>query len=445
MTGAGIACPNGAQDTPNPGSLTAACQSTGDAQGNIGFWAPAGTYDYTVCIGYTCLGPYTVTLGGSGGGFVNPFPGPLVVSGSSFLALTPDPYCAFNLSAYGNPDYICELTSGQLMFYPNGPSGSGQQFTFTSSTAPQTFSNAGAFTTGQMNLYVQSLLGGCNPTTLFQTGQGGVGGGQYATDAFTPCVIVPSGTTVHQVNAVDAEVQSLCNSLVRTVCNPVALYGAAFASANNAAAWGGNSVASDVAGSAGVQITGWENDVNVFGNQAAGWVQGIISSIFGTGTMPTCGGCSFGNSVVSASPATIAWPHGYYVGVGAVKSGGSGLWIDHLYSTGSSPVNSPFITLSGYDGTNSHSATLNADSTGDLILTPASGAGVAIASLGPAAVKLTPGTYAILIAAFPCNSSNEGMFAAVTDSSTATYNATVAGSGSNHIPVYCNGTNWVAH
>ena len=69
-TSAGAACPNGAQDTPDP--QPSACQSTGDAQGNIGFWAPAGKYDYTVCIEgtTTCYGPYTVTLGGSGGGFI---------------------------------------------------------------------------------------------------------------------------------------------------------------------------------------------------------------------------------------------------------------------------------------------------------------------------------------------------------------------------------------
>ena len=66
-TGAGVACPNGAQDTPDPNALTSACQPTGDAWGNIGVWSPAGTYDYTVCIGNNCYGPYTVTLGGSGG------------------------------------------------------------------------------------------------------------------------------------------------------------------------------------------------------------------------------------------------------------------------------------------------------------------------------------------------------------------------------------------
>ena len=64
----GVACPNGAQDTPDP--QPSPCQSTGDAQGNIGVWAPPGTYDYVVCIqnSVSCFGPYTVTLGASGSG-----------------------------------------------------------------------------------------------------------------------------------------------------------------------------------------------------------------------------------------------------------------------------------------------------------------------------------------------------------------------------------------
>ncbi len=59
-TSTGSACPNGAQDTPQP--QPSSCQSTGDAQGNIGFWAPQGIYDYTICISVICYGPYTVTL-----------------------------------------------------------------------------------------------------------------------------------------------------------------------------------------------------------------------------------------------------------------------------------------------------------------------------------------------------------------------------------------------
>lgn len=61
-TSAGVACPNGSQDTPDP--QPSSCQSTGDAQGNIGVWAAPGTYDYVVCIqnSTSCFGPYTVTL-----------------------------------------------------------------------------------------------------------------------------------------------------------------------------------------------------------------------------------------------------------------------------------------------------------------------------------------------------------------------------------------------
>ena len=68
-TSTGVACPSGAQDTPDP--QPSSCQSTGDAWGNIGFWIPAGKYDYTVCVQNTCFGPYTITAGGVNGGFYN--------------------------------------------------------------------------------------------------------------------------------------------------------------------------------------------------------------------------------------------------------------------------------------------------------------------------------------------------------------------------------------
>lgn len=66
FNGVGTACPNGAQDTPQP-ATTSACQPTGDSKSNIGFWAPAGTYDYTVCIATSCFGPFTVTLNTTSG------------------------------------------------------------------------------------------------------------------------------------------------------------------------------------------------------------------------------------------------------------------------------------------------------------------------------------------------------------------------------------------
>ena len=74
FTSSGVPCSNGSQDTPDPQPSN--CQATGDAQGNIGFWAPPGQYDYTVCIqnSVTCLGPYTVTLGGVAGGVTSASP-----------------------------------------------------------------------------------------------------------------------------------------------------------------------------------------------------------------------------------------------------------------------------------------------------------------------------------------------------------------------------------
>jgi hypothetical protein len=55
---------------------------------------------------------------------------------------------------------------------------------------------------------------------------------------------------------------------------------------------------------------------------------------------------------------------------------------------------------------------------------------------------LSPGIFSALPA---CASGTEGTLAAVTDSTTATYGATITGSGTNHVLAYCNGTNWTVH
>jgi hypothetical protein len=51
------------------------------------------------------------------------------------------------------------------------------------------------------------------------------------------------------------------------------------------------------------------------------------------------------------------------------------------------------------------------------------------------------GTYTA--ATLPSASANAGKFAQVTDSSVTTFGSTVAGSGSNRVPVFSNGTSWV--
>jgi hypothetical protein len=51
---------------------------------------------------------------------------------------------------------------------------------------------------------------------------------------------------------------------------------------------------------------------------------------------------------------------------------------------------------------------------------------------------------AVTVASLPtCNSGAEGTHYGVTDANATTFLTTVAGGGSNHVPVYCNGTNWV--
>jgi hypothetical protein len=52
-------------------------------------------------------------------------------------------------------------------------------------------------------------------------------------------------------------------------------------------------------------------------------------------------------------------------------------------------------------------------------------------------------TLAVLFSALgTCNSAAEGTQSPITDSTTATWGATITGSGANHVLAYCDGTNW---
>lgn len=56
-----------------------------------------------------------------------------------------------------------------------------------------------------------------------------------------------------------------------------------------------------------------------------------------------------------------------------------------------------------------------------------------------------PTAFATATAGVTCNSGSEGFEASITDGNTAVFNATVAGGGSNHIKMRCNGSNWVVY
>ena len=44
-----------------------------------------------------------------------------------------------------------------------------------------------------------------------------------------------------------------------------------------------------------------------------------------------------------------------------------------------------------------------------------------------------------------CDSSREGTYVAITDSTTNNWEAVITGSGSHHVLGYCDGTNWTVH
>jgi hypothetical protein len=70
--------------------------------------------------------------------------------------------------------------------------------------------------------------------------------------------------------------------------------------------------------------------------------------------------------------------------------------------------------------------------------------GFSVDGAGNQTVKTTK-TNVVTVSALPtCNSAAEGTRAGVTDATSATPGATLVGGGSNHVPAYCNGTNWVA-
>jgi len=64
---------------------------------------------------------------------------------------------------------------------------------------------------------------------------------------------------------------------------------------------------------------------------------------------------------------------------------------------------------------------------------------VDIEGTGTTVTTYTPGLFSTLPT---CNSGEEGSEAAVTDSTTNTWGATITGSGGDHVKAYCDGTNW---
>jgi hypothetical protein len=116
------------------------------------------------------------------------------------------------------------------------------------------FQNSGVFTNTQMNQYIQSLVNSPNTQFEFQTAQGF---SNYATEAFTAGMFVPSSSTVYQPNVIGCYLNSQSNTS-HGVCG----YFSAHASANTASGvWALNTIVTVDPGVT-AKITSGEIDMN---------------------------------------------------------------------------------------------------------------------------------------------------------------------------------------
>lgn len=304
--------------------------------------------------------------------------------------------------------------SGQVTF--SGPT----VFSSSSLPSPLTLVNAGLFTNTQMNQYISSLVGGISGSLYNIVGFPG-----FATEGMTGGVALPNSATVLQANGIAGYTTTLCNSLVRTICNAVGVFGLGVAMANGSAAWGGNFVVNDEVGIT-TNLIGHEIDLGVSGTPSLAQALSINLSPAHSisGTMPASG---TGISITATSPSTLKFPNGIYVERGAVSS--AGIWLNGMCTSGT--CNSAPIALTGFDGGGvAHTANIAADTIGSVLLTPPTGAGA----------RMPARTFSTYPA---CAAGTEGSWATITDSSTTTAGATITGGGAHHVLGYCNSVNWL--
>lgn len=138
----------------------------------------------------------------------------------------------------------------------------------------------------------------------------------------------------------------------------------------------------------------------------------------------------------------MSFENGIVIANGAVDNGGGSrmgsgismptqtgiLWFSGA-STLSGSINSPSAAVMQYNAPTGgqHQLSIN---------------GVNEMSVLSGAVFIRPVAFSSVSSLCP---SNEGMTASITDGNTAVFNATVAGGGSNHVAIRCNGTNWVVY
>ncbi|HLY63452.1 MAG TPA: hypothetical protein VKV95_22150, partial [Terriglobia bacterium] len=149
------------------------------------------------------------------------------------------------------------------------------------------------------------------------------------------------------------------------------------------------------------------------------------------------------NSTVGGGKSNSA--SGSYSTIPGGDSNTTGSSADHSFAAGFGAVANFTGNFVWADNVGAGTKTTFTSTAPNQFLIRASG-GVGIGTASPQATLDTAGqdrrkpvTFSTLTA---CSSTIEGETAAVTDSTVATWGSTIAGSGSNHVLAYCDGTNW---
>lgn len=246
------------------------------------------------------------------------------------------------------------------------------------SSTTGSFVNSGVFSNSQQNLYLQSLLGGCNPTSQWNSV---FNLPNHATEASTYCAVIPSGASVFQVNSVGAYVE---NQNGPTTAG-VAVFGMATASTTvDGRVWAANFLATDVAGVKSQSLYSQENDCNILTGNTTSVCHGLLITGFWKAQPTISMGIEIGPIQQGTGCTTCVWPYGIRFDQGATNAPGTSnaaVYFFPVTSGSSQPSQGMTFLGSSSGGTQDMTATQNLDSLGNLaFVTTAANSGILLNS-----------------------------------------------------------------
>jgi hypothetical protein len=233
-------------------------------------------------------------------------------------------------------------------------------------TQSPTSVNAGTFTGSQQNIYFQTQIGGCTPTTQWFLIYAA---SSYSTEGISACTKFPSGSTKFAGSGISGYVE---NASLST--SPIGVYGQGVSTATNATATGIAGVAADTAGFPGNVYGGQFNAVAYNATTKATGV--LINGFFNVQSTSSLG-LEIGPTPSGACP-TCNWTNAIRLDTGASKdidlvSGNSAGLMFFPVTSAVSQNSQGMVFISNKGGGGSYIGGINYLSNGQLNLAAVSG------------------------------------------------------------------------